>query len=493
MTSTKPQAPELFIGLVGAVGTDLQLVCLLIEEVLREFAYQTSIVHLIELLKEIPQWAMKIIDTPVVDRYVSRMDAGNAFRAATGRDDALVLLGTQKIQKERSAITGSPETPGSRRAYVLRSLKHPREVETLRDIYGDGFFLVAAYCPREQRREHLSSKIAGSLYTHREAEHYVEADKLIARDEKEAISSGQNLRDTFPLADVFVDVSRPRGEVKEALERFFALVFGYQFHTPTKDEYAMFHAYAAALRSAELGRQVGAALTDPDGEVIALGTNEVPKAKGGFYWPDDVPDRRDYNLGRDTSDEMKLSNLSELLERLEEKQWLNPQLTFSSHEEKVRRAADVLRGTRVMSPIEFGRAVHAEMAAFMNAARRGVGVAGSTLYTTTFPCHNCTRHIVAAGVERVVFIEPYAKSLAQDLHQDAIAVESQGQDNRVAFQPFVGVAPRQYLNLFRMGVRKNSVGSVATWEKTVAYPRLAPPFNSYLENEDIYVGTLVIP
>ena len=69
-----------------------------------------------------------------------------------------------------------------------------------------------------------------------------------------------------------------------------------------------------------------------------------------------------------------------------------------------------------MDLIEFSRTVHAEMAAIVDAARRGVSVQDCNLYTTTFPCHECAKHIVAAGIRRVVYIEPYPKSQALSLH-----------------------------------------------------------------------------
>ena len=56
--------------------------------------------------------------------------------------------------------------------------------------------------------------------------------------------------------------------------------------------------------------------------------------------------------------------------------------------------------------------VHAEMEALLSCARSGVSPVGGTLYSTTFPCHNCAKHIVAAGLRRVVYVEPYPKSRA---------------------------------------------------------------------------------
>jgi cytidine/deoxycytidylate deaminase-like protein len=101
------------------------------------------------------------------------------------------------------------------------------------------------------------------------------------------------------------------------------------------------------------------------------------------------------------------------------------------------------------------------MAALMDAARRGVSVRGCTLYTTTFPCHNCARHLVAAGIMRVVYVSPYAKSQAKELHSDAIDFAAAAtRPGAVQFEPFVGVAPRRYLDLFEADRRKQEDGIV---------------------------------
>src|SRR5690348_6308523 len=91
--------------------------------------------------------------------------------------------------------------------------------------------------------------------------------------------------------------------------------------------------------------------------------------------------------------------------------------------ERKRELAIELRKTRIGGLLEFSRAVHAEMDALLSAARKGVSLVGTRLFVTTFPCHYCARHIVASGVDEVQFIEPYPKSLALNLHKDAIAVE----------------------------------------------------------------------
>jgi hypothetical protein len=114
-----------------------------------------------------------------------------------------------------------------------------------------------------------------------------------------------------------------------------------------------------------------------------------------------------------------------------------------------------LRKTRIGLLIEFSRAVHAEMDAILSAARAGVSPVGTRLFVTTFPCHYCARHIVTAGVHEVQYIEPYAKSLAIDLHEDAIETEPDkwkapqpDGTGKVLFRAFVGVAPRLYPRAF---------------------------------------------
>ena len=49
---------------------------------------------------------------------------------------------------------------------------------------------------------------------------------------------------------------------------------------------------------------------------------------------------------------------------------------------------------------------HSERNAIYSAAFRGVSLAGCTLYTTFFPCADCTRAVIQAGIKKVVTPEP---------------------------------------------------------------------------------------
>jgi deoxycytidylate deaminase len=149
-----------------------------------------------------------------------------------------------------------------------------------------------------------------------------------------------------------------------------------------------------------------------------------------------------------------------------------------------------LRKTRIGGLLEFSRAVHAEMDALLSAARKGVSPVAARLFVTTFPCHYCARHIVAAGVDEVQYIEPYPKSQALNLHQDSIAVEHSGwnapsgKGDKVLFHPFTGVAPRLYRRAF---MKDRELKDAATGKMRLHDPDWGTPWHlpgvSYIEIE----------
>lgn len=59
--------------------------------------------------------------------------------------------------------------------------------------------------------------------------------------------------------------------------------------------------------------------------------------------------------------------------------------------------------------------VHAEANAIAFAARYGTPTLGATLYTTTSPCRQCAKLIINAGLDRVVYGEPYRDTSGLDL------------------------------------------------------------------------------
>ncbi len=51
------------------------------------------------------------------------------------------------------------------------------------------------------------------------------------------------------------------------------------------------------------------------------------------------------------------------------------------------------------------RTIHAEMNALLQCAKQGVCTEGATIYVTHFPCLNCTKSIIQAGIKRIYYAE----------------------------------------------------------------------------------------
>ncbi len=495
----EPSDPELFIGLVGAVGTDLDQVSEALLAALREVNYISDHppIRLSELFHAVPGLGLPATatefarTTPADERYDRYMTAGNQLRRGVRRGDAAAMLGVGAIRELRRLALGDENAVQPRHAYVIRSLKHIDEVETLRRLYRSSFVLLGAYSRRDQRVQTFARMIADSRYAFSSADYRDAAERLVQRDEKESDQFGQNVRDTYPLADAFVDADDQPG-LARSISRFIRVVFGEPNFTPSTVEQGIFFAEAASRRSSSRSRQVGAAITGEKGEVLAVGVNEVPKAGGGLYWEGDIPDGRDIAWDYDISDQFKRNLLGDVFQRLKKGDWLAQPFANQDVETLIEKAigaqeeAPPLRTARMMDIIEFGRTVHAEMAALMDAARCGIPVADACLYTTTFPCHQCARHIVAAGIRRVIYVEPYAKSLAVELYPDSVAVEAPAEATQIPFLPFIGIAPHRYAEWFeRRGKRKTAGGRAVEWNPVSAVPSNTADPKAYLEREQL--------
>src|SRR6185437_5853770 len=151
---------------------------------------------------------------------------------------------------------------------------------------------------------------------------------------------------------------------------------------------------------------------------------------------------------------------------------------------------ELLKGNEVDDLTEFSRSIHAEMEAILAVAREGKhSLVGATMFTTTYPCHNCARHIVAAGITSVVYIEPYRKSLAIALHHDAIS-EDPDDKKRVVFRQYDGIAPHHYLSLFKPKRPRKSGGKFDSQSPLEAVPLFQVPLDGPVEYESKVIANL---
>lgn len=475
---------EFLIGLVGPIGTDFERVGQLLTEQVSRYEYKANVIRLSALLSE-PEvkekYGLELQTSPEYDRVKSHMLAGDEFRKQSGTNEALALYAAAKILQSREKDETTRELkPRLGTVHLLVSLKHPAEVAALRRIYGAGFILIGVHCLPAERQRYL-----------RERKHMDETQIawVIEHDEHEKESWGQRTRETFEQSDFFLDYSIDDRALQKELARLVALLFGSPYITPSVHEHAMFMAYAASFRSGSLARQVGAAVSSKEGDILATGANDAPRYGGGQYWPGEE-DRRDLVRGNDANDTEKTALGVRVLQAIlpaSERDGVAP-------EELYKRHRSALKASGLLDLTEYGRDVHAEMEAISCCARNGIRTRDATLYTTTFPCHNCAKHIVGAGIREVYYVEPYPKSRALQLHDDAIELvepaQRQALAGRVAFRPFVGVGPRRYLDLFSINLgfgraleRKRDGDVIPESEWSRLGPRIPMPFHSYMDLE----------
>lgn len=477
------KSKELVIAFSGPIGCGIGYVKNKVKDQLESAGYVVHIIKISDYLKDcINEGLIKNVSNENLegaDRYIKMQDAGNFLRSV--QNDFLAEYSIQRIAEIRTAIIPDDvqqvtDFVPNRVAYLIDQLKHPSEVQLLRAVYGNLFYLFGVLSTSSRREARLAEEGIPSG----------RISELVERDRKQPDKNGQQLDKCLQLADFFIRNDNANADSTAFnIKRFIDLIHGENGVSPTLEEYGMYAAYSSGLRSACLSRQVGASIMSSDGVVIATGRNDVPKPGGGIYGPESgKSDARCIKLEQARChndfyknklvDEIKSVITQSLKEHFQSEKLQTTTLgkvkllpgEYDALSERIAYAAQ--ENTRLGGLIEFSRSIHAEMDAIVSLAFKGGGkTEGGSLFTYTFPCHNCARHIVAAGISKVFYLEPYEKSLAVQLHGDAIDVDgqkgisvAQGEPNeKVQFIHFEGVAPRQYLNMFTpSGERKDKFG-----------------------------------
>jgi deoxycytidylate deaminase len=483
---------ELVFGFVAPIGVDREKIKDALSKALDDPKYRLEEIHVSDWLHRFVTPSESLDSAEFLHRKKLLMDAGDEMRkrwsAITDeeRADAVALAGILAIREkrkqtnERHKVEPVEDAAGNKRdltmipvtdtAYLLDSLKHPAELELLRSVYGPAFISIGIYSPLDDREAFLERKsrhddIAKWL------KHIIDRD---ARGLPDDAKLGQRVSVAFTQTDFIVNAKLSDHKLQRAMTRLVSLIFGDPHLTPSFEEFGMYLARASQVRSGSLARQIGASIIRDDGSVVSVGTNEVPKPiVGGQYWPED--DEKYKGRDRvykdiDSSDNFRADMVRDILDRLAKNNLLVKEYSDEDSNSQSRLDAlygtkdSLLRGGRISANIDYVRAVHAEAAALLDCARHGVPTKGTQMFTTTFPCHECARHIVAAGVKRVVYLEPYPKSATSDLYTDSISIDPSGKvKSKVIFTTFVGVAPARYLEFFSLADRDrkdDSTGAV---------------------------------
>jgi len=233
------------------------------------------------------------------------------------------------------------------RNYAVDSIRHPAEVEILRES-GQSFRLIWVDAPIELRLERIKAR--GRSGDPRTVD---ELDALEARERGSDDPNAQQLDAVRALADHVVMNTAGIETLHEELQGFIKLNLG--FARPGWDEYFMSIARVVASRSNCVKRKVAAVVT-LDRRIVSTGYNGTPR-------------------GTRNCNEGGCPRCNELAPG----------------------------GTRLDECL----CSHAEENAITQAAYHGVALRGGTVYTTFAPCLQCTKMIINSGLAEVVYQADY--------------------------------------------------------------------------------------
>ncbi len=434
---------ELVIVLCAPIGSPTALVVDQLRDLLaNRFKYDCKVIKLSDFIKSFAEKVGCVIkEDSSFNRVKTLITAGDELRKKYGTS-ILAELAIREVSVARIARKTDSESEQfepARVCHIINSIKNQEELDLLRVVYREMLHCIGIGSPMSLRTENLKKSGSGMSPS--------EIYELIDQDSGEEFAHGQTVRDTYPNADFFLraDTTKTKN-ISDKLERYLNSILSTQIVTPTVEETAMFLAASAAANSACLSRQVGAAITDSEGNIVSLGWNDVPKAGGGLYCASNkmnTDDMRCVNIngGECQSDFWKSKTAGDIAEAIIKKKLVDRKM-----KDEVTR---VISDSKIKDLLEFSKAVHAEMHAIITGSQKtGQRMIGGKLFCTTYPCHQCARHIVLSGIQEVYYIEPYRKSLAIMLHSDSIT-EDEADIKKIRILPFDGISPNRYFEVFK--------------------------------------------
>ncbi|ENU3727675.1 anti-phage dCTP deaminase [Salmonella enterica] len=403
------QSKELILAFCGPIGSGIKAIRLAFENNLENLGYKVHHIHISSLMDKVKKTS---VNTDPYNRYIEKQNQGNALRENYGPQimaEAAIASIAEIKQKSRTSINAEARF-NEKFVYIIDQLKNPAEVELLRLVYQHNFYLIGVVRNESERKRNLRDEGISPQHI----------DELIHLDRKSGGSKGQQVEKTILDADFFIRNNQSHStQLNNKVERFLGLIHGKNGLTPSLHEKGMFNAFSASLQSACLSRQVGAAIVDHEGNILSTGRNDVPRPGGGLYtFEDENKDFRCIHKGGKCYNDMHKAKIKDSITK-QINLSLDNVLTQSSSKpllEKAIRsifvdtdfveklASNIYSNSPIKSLIEYSRAIHAEMDAITTLARTGeASTKNKIMFTTTYPCHNCARHIVAAGKVLLVF------------------------------------------------------------------------------------------
>ncbi|MCQ3828759.1 deoxycytidylate deaminase [Microbulbifer elongatus] len=313
---------------------------------------------------------------------------------------------------------------------VIDAIRNPYEARYFKDRYS-AFYLVSINAPNEDRKSYLQNE---HKYT------VDEFDELEKRESgKTKISDAdfisQNVKRCIEISDIHI--FNPRNEIennnvlKSQIAWYLALMQHPGLISPTSLERVMQIAYTAKVNSGCISRQVGAAITDKDYSIKAVGWNDVAKGQvpcnlRSLQGLENNFDEITYSAYERNNKKFRSAAKEQLLRIIDQPEVEGKNLSYCFKD--IKNSIDD-QGNQVHT-----RSLHAEENAFLQLAKYGSsGIEGGKLFTTASPCELCAKKAYQLGVKDIVYIDPYP-----GIAMDHIISIGENPPNLVQFRGAVG-------------------------------------------------------
>ncbi|MEK6704188.1 MAG: AAA family ATPase [Bdellovibrionota bacterium] len=318
---------------------------------------------------------------------------------------------------------------------VIDGFRNFQEVQEIRKIYPN-FFLVAICAQKNERWQRVKNDYEGR---------YNEFERDDRRDRSEDFVWGQSVQKCVDDSDyVYYNNENflvyPQGKeepnsdkiqrtLKNQADDFVSLMQGIENHRcPHPEEVQMAAAYAQSNSSRFRKRHVGAVIT------ITQDSREFPISMGFNENPPHVSTCSELQVC--CKDENMTAKLKARGKNIHCPSCGKPHTDLS--EPWTCKCGENLKECLYPSRnMELCTAIHAEERAILSLGGRPVN--GGRLYATTFPCFQCARLILNAGIKKVVYVEAYP------MQETTEFLEKNGVD----VVPFTGFTARAFFRVFK--------------------------------------------
>jgi deoxycytidylate deaminase len=311
----------------------------------------------------------------------------------------------EKINRIIKEIVHSNKQLKKSTLIVIDAIRSNLEAMFFQDRYA-AFYLAAVSCPDNERKQRLYK-----LKFLDDDVKIIDKEEYVTRDLKNtATYSVQDIQACIQRADIYISNPDQNNEVSkysnlsDQIIRFVSLMKRPGIVTPTALERCMQLAYTAKLNSGCISRQVGAAITDENFSVQAVGWNDVP----GGQVPCVLRNRDDLIAGQDQSAYSEYEkNNKEYIAHFKKGIEVYIPIKASGRNISYCFKSEYNTLTGVKSQVHT-RSLHAEENAFLQISKYGGrGIKGGILFTTASPCELCAKKAYQLGVAAIYYIDPY--------------------------------------------------------------------------------------